>query len=245
MHRGQIVLLADDDATLRNLLRAVLSQDGYKVLTAADGNEALILSRARSEKIDLFLSDVQMPVVDGVSAYRQLRPERPDMKVLFMSGGTVESDLSEAWPFISKPFKVESLLAKVGIVLEGANAVTESNRNVILIVDQNEERRTRTKSILTEKGFSVLMAETIKEADRMAAKAKIDLIISDVLFDNDSGVQLAEREAAKRNTETLLISHCNPATLKQVPGFSQQSQFLHNPFTPEELLTRVRKLLKE
>jgi DNA-binding response OmpR family regulator len=241
MPRDKVILLAEDHVMLRNLIRLFLSGKGYEVLAAADGNEAVILAHARQGPIDLLLTDVEMPLLVGVAAYRKIKLERPEIRVLFLSGGVLESSLPEPWPFLGKPFQLETLVARVKSVLSGS---VDSSREVILIVDQNLDRRRRTKSILTDNGFGVLVATSIKEADTLAARTRIDLIISEVMFDVDNGVRLAEREAANRNIETLLISHCNPAVLYQVPGFSKQAEFLHNPFTPEELLTRVRKLLK-
>ena len=230
---------------LRNLIREFLSREGYKVLMAADGNEALALSRAHQGSIDLFLTDVNMPHLGGVSAYQEISAERPNTKVLFMSGGTFQSELPEPWPWVSKPFKPGTLLAKVRDVLKNPRPATDESRAVILVVDQNEVRKKRTKNILTDNGYVVLTASSVEEAGAVSNRVeRIDLIISEVVFSGDSGVQLAEREASDRNIDTLLISHFHPDVLNTVPGFSRQAEFLANPFTPEDLLAHVFRLLK-
>ncbi len=109
-----VILLAEDDVVIRNLLRFLLEGDSFEVMVASNGLEALELSRASDREVSLFLSDLEMPVMDGISAYRQLQIEQPSVKVLFMSGGYSERDLPEPWPFLAKPFVVKDLLKMVG-----------------------------------------------------------------------------------------------------------------------------------
>jgi DNA-binding response OmpR family regulator len=245
MDTKKLILVADDEVMLRNLIRTVLFNEGYQVLTAADGNEALVLSRGCQEHIDLLLFDVEMPHLDGISAYKRISGERPDTKVLFMSGGTVQSALPEPWPFMAKPFNSKTLLAKVSDILKTPLRAIGRSPAVILVVDQNEDRKKRTKDTLTGSGYAVLTASSVKEAEALSTNTKkIDLIISEVMFSGDSGVQFAEREASDRKIPTLLISHFHSDILNKVPGFSKQAEFLANPFTSEGLLKRVRQLLK-
>jgi two-component system cell cycle sensor histidine kinase/response regulator CckA len=114
---AQVILLADDDVMLRNLVRFVLEAEAYEVLAASDGVEAVELSQAHEGPIELFLSDVQMPHMDGIQAYAQIHIERPDTKVLFMSGATTQADLPEPWPLLLKPFGMDVLLARVEEIL--------------------------------------------------------------------------------------------------------------------------------
>ena len=86
MSTRKVILVADDEAVLRNIVRTLLHEEGYEVLAAADGNEALRLSRTHEGKIDLLLTDMEMPRLDGISTYRRISAERRDIKVLFMSG---------------------------------------------------------------------------------------------------------------------------------------------------------------
>ncbi len=220
---------------LRNQIRSVLQHEGYDVLAAADGSEALELFRAHTGAIDLLLTAVELPAVDGISAYRQIRTERANMKVLFLSGDGTPSALAmpNAWPTVAAPFPPDILLAKVTEVLDDeCQPMSGKHLNVILVVDHDEDRRDRTSKILTENGY---LADTI---------ATIDLIISGIVFPGHSGIHLAEHvEASQRKVSTLLVSHFDRNLLHEMPGFSRQPEFLPNPFTAEALLTRVRRLL--
>src|SRR5690349_3512493 len=102
IHRDQsVVLLAEDDVMVRNVARIVLEMDGYFVLTAGNGKEALSISERYPGPIHLLLSDVRMPVMDGLALKREIAPQRPDMKILMMSG---EVPAPIDVPFVAKPF---------------------------------------------------------------------------------------------------------------------------------------------
>ena len=243
----RVILLAENKVMMRNRIRALLQDEGYDVLAAADGNEALELFRAHASTIDLLLTAVELPAVDGISAYRQISRERPNMKVLFLSGDDTPSALSlpNPWPTIATPFPPDILLAKVTEVLDECPPMTGKHLNVILVVDHDKDRRDRTSKILTENDYAVLTANSVEQAEPLADTiATIDLIISGIVFPGHSGIHLAEHvEASERKVSTLLVSHFDRDLLHKMPGFSRQPEFLPNPFTPEALLTRVRRLL--
>jgi len=83
-----VVLLVEDEASLRRLTRNLLELSGYTVLEAKDGNEALRISQEHAGAIGLLLTDIVMPGINGRALAQQLSRERPDMKILFMSGYT-------------------------------------------------------------------------------------------------------------------------------------------------------------
>ena len=236
------ILIADDDPQLRNLLRIALQED-YDVLVAASGLEALHLSRRHRGVVDLLLTDVVMPGMEGPDLYQQLSAERPRLKVLFISGTRVElkGPAGEQLPFVQKPFDLHTLRARIRAV-----AAAPDTPKMVLLVDSNIPRRTRTSRILRDNGYAVLKVRNTIEAEALTdGKARIDVIIAEVKLDGTgSGVDVAEyADASKRGIDTLLISHFDPVLLRKVPGFSAQPEFLGNPFTAEELLKRVRALI--
>src|SRR5712691_11420214 len=81
-----VILVADDEPLVRNLVGAVLSDAGYRVLNAADGEQALEVSRQYDGSIDLLLTDITMPNMDGIELSMRIVQERPGIKVLMMSG---------------------------------------------------------------------------------------------------------------------------------------------------------------
>jgi len=119
---AETILIAEDEHMVRNLSRKVLENYGYKVLVAEDGQIALAKSMQYRERIDLLLTDVVMPNMNGKDLYDTMLEQRPDIKVLFMSGYTDDviakhGVLEGGTPFIQKPFSIEALAAKVREVL--------------------------------------------------------------------------------------------------------------------------------
>jgi two-component system, cell cycle sensor histidine kinase and response regulator CckA len=114
-----VILLAEDEPVVRNLVRTMLCQVGYAVLAANDGAEALAICKAFPDEIHLFLTDVNMPLVDGVKAAAAIRTQRPEIKVIIMSGNTIETIRAENRPdaFLRKPFLPPTLLECVQGVL--------------------------------------------------------------------------------------------------------------------------------
>jgi signal transduction histidine kinase len=123
----QTILLVEDEPAVRAIARRILKDDCYTVLEAGDGEEALQVSRQWAEPIHLLLTDVVMPRMNGRQLVDRIVPERPAMRVLFMSGYTAEVILERATheetaPFLEKPFTPDTLVSKVREVLEQGSA---------------------------------------------------------------------------------------------------------------------------
>lgn len=119
----ETVLVAEDDAALRNLSRIVLESFGYTVIAAEDGEEAIARFMANRERIGLVLLDMIMPRKSGKEVGEAIRKVCPGIKIVFMSGYSMEivanKELTEAgFDFIQKPFQSKDLLAKVREVLD-------------------------------------------------------------------------------------------------------------------------------
>jgi DNA-binding response OmpR family regulator len=105
-----VILLVDDEPTIRNITRIVLENEGYLILTAADGEEALLLSRTFPGAIHLLLTDVEMPRLNGLQLRERLREERPATRVLLMSG---KVGMAAEQAFLPKPFGPDVLKERV------------------------------------------------------------------------------------------------------------------------------------
>jgi CheY-like chemotaxis protein len=112
-----VVLLAEDQFAQRLLCRRALEGAGLRVLEASDGAEGLELARGHAGRIDLLVSDVQMPRLDGFELAAILRTERPGLKVLFVSGHAGRPPCGS--PLLAKPFRAAQLTAAVMALLAG------------------------------------------------------------------------------------------------------------------------------
>lgn len=114
-----VILVADDEALIRNLVTLLLQQEGYFVLSAADGHEGLQLSRQYPGSIELVITDMEMPRLNGTDLCSHLLEERPGIKVLVMSGADMSEIVSQNahLPFLPKPFDGQMLLTRVRALL--------------------------------------------------------------------------------------------------------------------------------
>jgi CheY-like chemotaxis protein len=117
-----VVLVVEDEASVLRLVRRVLEGEGLVVLSAQDAEEALLLTSQHGGVIDLLLTDVVMPGLNGLELAQRVMAERPQLRVLFMSGyadhAVVQRDIIDAGrPFLQKPFAPDRLLARVKEVL--------------------------------------------------------------------------------------------------------------------------------
>jgi hypothetical protein len=117
--RQSVILVADDEVLIRNLVTLLMQKEGHFVLSAADGHEGLELSRKYAGTIDLVITDVEMPRLNGTDLCAHLLEERPGIKVLVMSGADVREIVSQNvnLPFLPKPFNGQTLKARVRAIL--------------------------------------------------------------------------------------------------------------------------------
>jgi len=121
--RGTVLLVEDEDA-VRSFAARALGQRGYHVLEATTGTEALEVFSSHNGDVDLVVSDVVMPEMDGPTLMKHLRSERPDVKIIFISGYAEDAfrrNLSdkEDFMFLQKPFDLKELAAAVKAALQG------------------------------------------------------------------------------------------------------------------------------
>ena len=112
------ILIIDDDEVVIDISEMMLRSLGYKVLKAHNGYDGLQLYKANKQEIDLIISDLQMPKMNGIDLLAELREIDPQVKVILSSGALTESDEIEVIikgfsSFIRKPYNLETLQKKV------------------------------------------------------------------------------------------------------------------------------------
>ncbi|MCI0657388.1 MAG: ATP-binding protein [Acidobacteria bacterium] len=123
--RGETLLLIEDETLVRELAHEILTGQGYQVLDAGSGEEAIRIFEAHAEPIHLVVTDVIMPGMNGREVYERMAQLRPGLKVLYMSGYTQSAIvhrgvLEPGTAFVQKPFTIPSFLERVREVLEAS-----------------------------------------------------------------------------------------------------------------------------
>ncbi len=177
------ILVVEDDATLLETLAYNLKQEGYDVLTAADGLQGL--ETARENKPDLVVLDLMLPQLDGLSVCRTLRREMSiPIIILTARGGEVDRIVgldSGADDYITKPFSLGEFLARIRAALRrGASAVVASTRlesgDLALDLVSHKARRAGDELTLAPKEFD-LLAELIRHRGAVLSR---DLLLERV-----------------------------------------------------------------
>ena len=201
------ILVAEDDASMRSILRFNLAEEGYDVTLAARGDDALALLPAGADgpPFALVLSDVRMPGADGMAVLGAARACHPAMQVVLITAhGTVEDAIAAlaagAADYVTKPFKRAELKARVAAALERA----------ALVVENSELRSTlplgASPAVTTT---SPVMLDMLRVVDRVAA-ASVTVLISG---ESGTGKELIARRLHERSGRTGPFVPLNCAAL--------------------------------
>ncbi len=133
MNLGIKLLVAEDDPNLGTILKAYLTQKGYTVVWAKDGNEAMHLFD--SEDVDACILDVMMPLKDGFAVAKDIRRIDKKVPIIFLTAKNLEADKLKGFEvgaddYITKPFSMEELLARLGATMRRSFNVDRPDKNV-------------------------------------------------------------------------------------------------------------------
>jgi PAS domain S-box-containing protein len=142
---NETILLVEDEEALRKVAKRALDAVGYKVLLAAGGDEALLVSEEYAGEIHLLLTDVVMPRMSGRALAQELAKTRPALKILYMSGYTDNAIfhhgvLDAGTNFVGKPFTAKGLAEKVRKVLDGGDVADPGTRYERTVEDEVETK---------------------------------------------------------------------------------------------------------
>jgi two-component system, cell cycle sensor histidine kinase and response regulator CckA len=119
--QGELILVVDDEAAIRDVTKTSLESHNYKAITASDGIEAIALYAEHRDEISIVLTDMVMPSMDGITTIRTLRKINPDVKIIAVSGLSSPDKVNTAYDmgikaFLSKPYTASQLLQTISTV---------------------------------------------------------------------------------------------------------------------------------
>jgi PAS domain S-box-containing protein len=241
----ETILVAEDQPEVRRLALRILKSNGYRLLEASSGPEALELSRCYGGPIDLLLTDVVMPEMTGRELAARVQKSRPNTKVLYVSGYTAdiigrEGVLDEGVDYLPKPFTPAQLALKVREVLGQAKPLGR-----ILVLDDDDAVRGLLQQTLTEAGYEVLSARDGREGMRMVATNPFDLVLTDLIMPDQEGIEtIRNLHRDYPSIRIVAISGALDAVYLQTAELLGAHAALRKPIDGEELLRTVRELLR-
>lgn len=122
----ETILVVDDEEYIRELVGAILSIEGYNVVEADGGAQALRIAEEFPGRIHLMLSDVVMSPMGGGELAKKITPLRPDMKIIFISGYPQGFEAARTEMFLAKPFTPKALVQKIRAVLDAVPAQAQA-----------------------------------------------------------------------------------------------------------------------
>ncbi len=126
----ETILVVDDNDVVLNVVVQLLGRANFQVLSAANGADAIELAKETKGRIDLLLSDIDMPLISGPDLGLALKKTRPDLRVMLMSGGQDGNllVLNYGWAFIQKPFVAARLVQMITEVLRSPDRSQRSGQ---------------------------------------------------------------------------------------------------------------------
>ena len=186
---AKTILVVDDKASLRTMVKAYLTEQGFRVVTAGDGQEALFVARA--EKPDLILLDIMMPKIDGYEFIRIFGKEQ-ETPIILLTAKLEETDKVlglelGADDYITKPFGMREMLARIRAVLRRAEkpaCAPDVLRAADIILDRDQRSVTvgETEVSLTPTEFD-LLATLMSEPGRVFSRASLLEAVQGVAFE--------------------------------------------------------------
>jgi PAS domain S-box-containing protein len=242
----ETVLVVEDQDSVRKLAVRMLSRFGYRILEAAQGDQALLLAESHPGPIHLLLTDVVMPGMTGRELADHLRAARPSINVLYMSGYAEDliasrGLLDPGLLYIAKPFVPEALALKVREALGSAPDPAPAR---ILVVDDESGVRTFLQKVLADAGYAALVAEDGSRALKMVRAQKFDLVLTDLVMPEKEGIEIIQ-SMHKELPELKIIAMSGAFG----GGFLKMAKLLGahatlaKPVAPDQLIAAVRDVL--
>ena len=241
MEKMLSILIVDDHVSMQRTLKDILEVEGYEVVTASTGLEAIESCQART--FDIILMDVRMPDLNGVEAYRRIKNLAENTRVIMMSAYTVEDLKREALKegaiaFLQKPLDVE-------IVLQ---LIQQIQQPPILIVMDNQQEQETLAEFLNRRHYRAYTTGTASEALELARQIRFSVIMIDTKLAPMNGLELYL--ALKQITPTsvaIMLAETDVDFLKQAEEAVRQNAytFFKKPLDIDRLLVILEKVQRQ
>jgi len=242
------IVVADDDPNLRHLLVDTLQTIGYHVQEAKDGAEVLeLLGR---DKIDLVISDISMPTIDGFELARRMRSQYPQVRILLITGVATRESQARAKAeklcdgYLAKPFRIDRIETMIESVMGGGSAPEAAlPRRRVLIVDDDPRFLDAMVDTVLALGYPAEGVHDCQAAISAMEREPVSVVIADVSMPHMNGFDLLKtlKRSYPRVPVVMMTGH-NLSEPAAALIKSSADAYLTKPFRHEavrELLDRL------
>ena len=233
------ILIVDDDAGMRLTLHGVIEDEGYDVMSATDGYQALEL--AKRTPFALIFMDIRMPGMNGVDTYREIKVVSPGSVVVMMTGFSVEQLVKDAldegaYAVIYKPFSMDQINDIVQKVLK---------TTCVLVVDDRAADRAALRAILEDSNFRVFEASDGEQAVSMASEQRYDVVLMDIKMPGiDGPTAFKQIRTSDPMVKVIFITGYELEPSVKEALLNGAYTVITKPVDPEELLTLIGSLAR-
>jgi len=231
------ILVVDDLKSIRLTLGGILEDEGYNVVLAENGYQAI--EAAKQIPFALIFIDIKMPGINGVQTFREIKRINLQAVVIMMTAYSVEDLVTEAleegaYAVVYKPFDIESIVSIIESALQ---------KTLILVVDDSFTDRETLKTILEEKGYSVVTASSGAEALAMVKEKRFDIIFLDVRLPDIDGVEFFEQvKAIDPEVAVIMMTGYSEAELMQKVISHGAYTCIYKPFNVDKVVSLLGEL---
>ena len=234
------IMVVDDDQGMRITLEGIIEEEGYDVVGAADGYQAIEL--ARETPFALIFMDIKMPGMNGVDTYREIKKIRPETIVVMMTGFSVEELVKEAlsegaYAVIYKPFDMHQIIDIMQAMLK---------TNFVLVVDDRAADRETLRAVLEDSGYTVSEAQDGKQALAKVAEKHYGVILMDIRLPGMDGfATLEEIQKIDPLVKVIFISGytLEDQTLEALIGGAYT--VVTKPMDPDDMLDLMKSVVSQ
>jgi DNA-binding NtrC family response regulator len=239
------ILVVDDDPYLLDMLIETLKTIGYDASGAPGAEDAL--GYLDTNPVQLVITDIRMPGMDGVEFARCVKQLQPDLPVIFITGAFNSSILKkvDVDGFLPKPFRIGQIEELIEEVISRSSSPNPGRGDTILVVDDDETFRLMLLETLKLSGYRTIGAASGDEALAVLRQSGVDAVITDIKMPGMDGITLAARIKERRpDMPVIIITGYIPADGERPLAVDGADGFLIKPFKIESI-TDLLETLKQ
>src|SRR3989338_8393198 len=260
------ILIIDDEVKIAEGLKEMLSSWGYYAECFFSGLKGVAF--LQSEQVDLVITDLRMPDIDGIKLLKRIKEVSPGIKIIVLSGSLGEISVTELnqlsiYKLLEKPISKKDIQSAVREALGIPESMTESkiekqavesvaniavekesggrfSKGDILVVDDNEDLAITMKNLLSFKSYNVTTASDGRIALEKIKSQKFDLILMDIHMPNMNGIE-AVKHIKAINPDSFIVMMTGEAGDEEVEKDIKEGGYavLRKPFSPDNLLKSI------